>query len=222
MTARGEVGGLKEKTQKKQKKNRRFVVVRRHGRPSIDLLCKTWYFVLNIYMTQLNIFKNQRLPPLLLKIMRTKQKKTRTSSRPQASRQLASPPDHLNTTTMKCRLWVLLSVPAIRRLHSPAHCSLVTSIIKICQGGQSDLERRHIWMISGWVADVRQMSTSGNNWLFLLWTIIIILIIINCRWLLEMKKNNTWIAVTREDNLWLYLHLHFLLSFFFLILCLVS
>lgn len=65
MTARGEVGGLKEKTQKKQKKNRRrFVVVRRHGRPSIDLLCKTWYFVLNIYMTQLNIFKNQRLPPL--------------------------------------------------------------------------------------------------------------------------------------------------------------
>lgn len=183
MTARGEVGGLKKKTQKKQKKNRRrFEVVRRHGRPSIDLLCKTWYFVLNIYMTQLNIFKNQRLPPLLLKIMRKKQKKTRTSSRPQASRQLASPPDHLNTTTMKCRLWVLLSVPAIRRLHSPAHCSLVTSIIKICQGGQSDLERRHIWMISGWVADVRQMSTSGNNWLFLLRTIIIILIIINCRW----------------------------------------
>ena len=32
--------------------------------PSINLLCKTWYFVLNIYMTRLNIFKNQSLSVL--------------------------------------------------------------------------------------------------------------------------------------------------------------
>lgn len=65
---RGGGGEVKKKPRRnKRKTGGRFVVVRRHGRTSIDLLCKTWYFVLNIYMTQLNIFKNQCLPPLLLK-----------------------------------------------------------------------------------------------------------------------------------------------------------